>query len=89
MTANELRNHFNRTFGLRERLWPTTFEVDAETYGNCCQAVFDAELERQFPSVLQMEFRLEIALGPNNGLMFKNVELLIKGKNNDRTSANS
>lgn len=43
MTANELRNKFNNEFGLSE--WPKTYEVDAETYGNVCQCIFDYLIE--------------------------------------------
>lgn len=75
MTAKELNKHFVKTFGFNP--WPETFEVDAETYGNVCQAIFDDALEYQFP-VLSDAFRLHIAVGRNNGIMFKNVELLLK-----------
>jgi hypothetical protein len=40
MTSNELRNYFNNTFGLKEK-WPATYEVNAETYVNVCQAIFE------------------------------------------------
>jgi hypothetical protein len=40
MTANELKEHLNRVFGI-EKEWPRTYEVDAVTYANCVQEVFD------------------------------------------------
>jgi hypothetical protein len=79
MTANELRQHFNYIFGL-DAAWPLTYEVDAETYANVCQELFDfkvATLEVQgttYPNVI------DILVGRSNGLMFKNVELIL---NND------
>lgn len=75
MTANELHAYFNRVFGMNEQ-WPKTFEVDADTYGNCCQAIFNS-----FALVHDVGHNCDlysIALGPSRGLMFKNVELILK-----------
>jgi len=72
MTTNELSKHFNSLTS-----YPTTFEVDKDTYSNCCQAVFEYCVEtRQYfnPKIVL------VALGPNNGLMFKNVELILKNE---------
>lgn len=81
MNAKELNRHFVRTFGFNR--WPNTFEVDAETYGLICQDVFDHELTRQFPAV-DVEFKLKIAMGPHNGIMFRDVELLLKGRGDEK-----
>lgn len=76
MTARELAAAFGHQFGFKD--WPKKFEVDAETYGNVCQAVLDNALEIQFPDTHLAEFGLIIAVGPNNGIMFKNVELILR-----------
>lgn len=81
MTANELRSHFNRVFGI-EKEWPKTYEVDAVTYAHCCQSLFDYIVENSddiiFVSTTTREYGIRIWLGKNKGLMFKNVELILK-----------
>ena len=78
MTANQLKEYFNNTFshGLLDN-WPETFEVDAETYANCCQAVFDnkTSLDKEY---YKYGWFGRIAFGHNNGIMFRNVELILK-----------
>lgn len=80
MKSDELKSLFNRIFGLNP--WPEKFEVDAETYGNCCQEVFDYIMNHNKDQVLMSssfdEFAITVILGPNNGLMFKNVELILR-----------
>ena len=71
MTAEELISTLNRVFGM-ENKWPDTFEVDSDTYANCCQYVFNKE-----PSI---PYKALVALGANKGLMFKNVELILEEK---------
>jgi len=73
MTAQELRSHFNDTFGLGE--WPETYEVDHETYANACHFVFKQKLEYD---KMYNRFLLSVTVGSNKGLMFKNVELILK-----------
>ena len=75
MTANELIQFFNDRFILGE--WPDQYEVDYETYANVCQTVFEHE------STEILYFGKEgsgvaVSLGPNHGIMFKNVELILK-----------
>ena len=73
MTINELRSKLN-DFGLNE--FPKTFEVDAVTYANVCQGLFNHLEKCHFrESDLQA---ITVSLGPNNGIMFKNVELILK-----------
>lgn len=76
MTAKELRVMFNEMYGI-DKKWPATFEVSAETYANCCQFVFNYISEEMEWSGHHTE---QIHLGRNNGLMFKNVELIYKAK---------
>lgn len=74
MTAQELKDKFDREFGLSKN-WPSCYTVDAETYGYCCQAIFDSRAN------IHMEgYRLSIWVGPSNGLMFKNIELILENK---------
>ena len=72
MTAQELRHYFNEMYGMHTP-WPETHEVDAETYANCCQYVFDDMYDENF-------IHVPIALGKNQGLIFKNVELIYEPK---------
>jgi hypothetical protein len=66
-TTEELRRKFNNEFRLSK--WPATYEVDSETYANVCQTIFE------WAGDLGL---VKIAIGPNNGIMFKNVELILK-----------
>jgi hypothetical protein len=82
MTAAELKSYFNKEYGI-QRPWPETYKVDAETYANCCQAVFNWHIEHKNIARLGNEKRLfykltEFAIGIHGGLLFKNVELILK-----------
>jgi hypothetical protein len=83
MTTDELHKLFNEEFGLNS--WPITYEVDHETYANVCQSIFihnakDAKLfwdnieNRKAKSDLKA---ISILIGEHNGIMFKNVELIL------------
>lgn len=77
MTAEELIAHFNKTYGLSK--WPSTYTVDPVTYANCCEYVFNLIVA----SGVGIDFggftNVVIYLGTiNNGLMFRNVELVLK-----------
>ena len=77
MTSDELAKHFDTfDYGLLQK-WPKTFEVDAETYANCCQAIFNnkKDYEKEF---YKDGWFARIAFGHHNGIMFKNVELILK-----------
>jgi len=80
MKSNELYKHFQDTFG--QKVWPETYEVDAETYGYCCQAVFDWAIKNRETLLFKRGMGdlsiTQISLGPNNGLFFKNVELILR-----------
>ena len=80
MTANELKAYFNSTFELGE--WPKTFEVDAETYANCCQKIFtqaeelnDIEIMKSGRGYLSLR---KVHVGEHNGLLFAGVELILR-----------
>jgi hypothetical protein len=78
MTSNELRELFSDKFGTDP--WPKTYEVDAETYGNACQTIFNHRIESLTIKRIGNEYWINVALGPNNGIMFKDVELILKDK---------
>lgn len=73
MTASVLIAKLNNTYGMDG--WPSTYEVNAETYGYCCQAIFN-----QSSRIVMITGRapINIHIGKNCGLMFKNVELILK-----------
>lgn len=73
MTADQLRELFIKRFGAKDP-WPAKFEVDAATYGYCCQDVF-SNLEEKYP---RANGTVHVALGSSGGLMFKNVELILE-----------
>lgn len=76
MTSNELRHKFDNIQGK----WPITYEIDHETYANVCQDLFD-NIERDelitFTSSDLSFQRVKVSLGSHNGIMFKNVELIL------------
>lgn len=76
MTTEELRIKFIYEFGLGE--WPRTYEVDAETYINVCNSIFEWAEKDQLVAEITGVIFIRIALGPNRKIMFKNVELLLK-----------
>ena len=76
-TPDELRKHFNKTYGISVQ-WPKTFEVSAELYGRVCQEIFEHNLNYDFDELTDDTLAIDVVLGPNKGIMFKNVELLIK-----------
>jgi|SRR5215471_9820092 len=87
MTALELIHYLNSTYGFHKE-WPETLEVDHETYANCCQFAFKESVlaeETNFPSPTKNPFlAIAVIVGKaNSGLIFKNVELLLKIKKPD------
>ena len=73
MTTEELRIKFNNEFGLGK--WPKIYEVDAETYGNVCNDIINHLVYRY-----ELYRDVTIQIGPNNGIMFKNAELVLSKK---------
>ena len=70
MTTEELRNEMNRNFRVNQS-WPKEYAVDAETYANVCQFIFEVKTRDPDGFIL-------IAIGEKRGIMFKNVELILK-----------
>lgn len=75
MTTNELISFFNNRFQIGE--WPDKYEVDHETYANVCDSIFKHDSTEIMYFNGDMS-RVAISLGPNDGIMFKNVELILK-----------
>ena len=79
MTAPELIRKFNTHFGLDE--WPRTYEVDSHTYACACQYIINIAVVDNRMKIFGKGYGdlgiIEIAIGENNGIMFKNVELLL------------
>ena len=71
MTAQELIQHFNRVYGLRK--WPDKYDVDAHTFAHACDFLL------KNPRIVLEDNHIAIAIGSSRGLMFKNVELILKG----------
>jgi hypothetical protein len=77
MTVQELREIFNREFGLDNK-WPATYEVDMETYVNVCNDCFFFMTKKTSAKKYKGFTRIHIAVGKNYGILFKGVELLVK-----------
>lgn len=78
MTAIELRQFINdigNTKGVEAKL-PDHLDVDPITYANVCQFIFDNHQE----AVITSKFikHIEVAVGINNGILFKGIELIVK-----------
>lgn len=75
MTANELREYFDKTYGLYT--WPEKFEVDSETYANVCQEIFN-KMGKHIALAYSDGYEITVALGKSCGIKFKDVELILK-----------
>ena len=77
-TVEELRNYFNTAYGI-EANWPDKFEVSPLLYARVCQATFDYLISKEAVMNIKENVRVvSIAIGPNGGIWFKNVELVMK-----------
>jgi len=70
MTTEALVKIFNTEFGMSA--WPESYEVDYETYANVCVSVIKERTR------YAINGRIVISIGPNEGIMLKNVELILK-----------
>jgi hypothetical protein len=81
MTASELREYMNKTYGDKFEQWPPTLEVDAFTYAHVFQEMVKWNLRNhQYIMMPGSHYELtRICVGMvGNGLMFKGVELILK-----------
>ena len=74
MIPEQLRQKFNNEFGLSS--WPEKYEVDHETYANICQLIFTNSNKIRLNKILWVD----VSVGPNDGIMFKGVELILEKK---------
>lgn len=74
--VEELISYFNTAFGMNA--WPKQFIVSPLLYANVCQATFKYLVDKG--AVIEHEGIdvISIAIGPNGGIMFKNVELIMR-----------
>jgi hypothetical protein len=77
MTVNELRELFNNLFTVSND-WPETYDVDAVTYANVCNDCFFFMSKKTSAKRYKGYTRIHLAIGKNNGIMFKGVELILK-----------
>lgn len=77
MTITELTLLFNTKYGLNR--WPSEYVVDLQTYVNVVQYMFDNAADvcdtKLWNGKREINF-VRIGIGPHNGIMLKNVELL-------------
>jgi hypothetical protein len=74
MTATELIKKMNDEFGLAKS-WPKFMTVDADTYAHCCEYIFAKLIDNG--TMLFNGTIIHINVGPNGGLYFKGVELIL------------
>jgi hypothetical protein len=85
MTTKELTDYFNDIFGLNP--WPKSFEVDHETYANVVQDILNhkaklGECYRLGNNKVGQYLEYRIQTKPaHNGILFKDVELILKNHN--------
>lgn len=70
MTSKELSKTLCNEYD-KNKAWPRTYQVDHDTYANVCQEWFNRRACPGLPSFIQ------IALGPNGGIVFHSVELIL------------
>lgn len=86
MNADELRTLLAYEYGDKHLPYPPVLEVDAETYGNVCNELIKAELNKEegtlniFKGETHPPFtRIKLFVGVTySGVMFKGVELRMK-----------
>ena len=77
MTAAELRRHLDTISLGPNAQYLRVFEVDAATYGRVCADVFRWCREHNENMINRPPY-VDVALGVNGGIMFKNVELILR-----------
>lgn len=81
MTSDELRRVFNDYYdkhGLEKPI-ESPYHVDAETYGHVCSEILSTKLETGAALIFGNGIVI-VDVGPNRGILFKGVELLIKSE---------
>ena len=78
MTVEELISHINNTIGYQVPV-PETLTVDSDTYANVCWFIATQQIKYTENRELRIIYPL-IAFGKHGGIFFKNIELLLEGK---------
>ncbi len=89
MTVQELRKSLEDQYGLHTK-WPDRLLVDADTYANVCDFVFNRAVENNDPERgVNCNMRVggyyiidNLGLGPHRGIMFKDVEISLRKSEN-------
>ena len=77
-TPEDLLRHLKVTYGIEQR-WPNQFEVSAELYGRVCDALVKYIIAHHvYTMVPGRGYQIELSVGQHGGVLFKNVELIIK-----------
>jgi hypothetical protein len=80
MTVKQLTDYFNQNYGMF-KAFPETYEVDADTYADVCHHLFLLKAtEMEEVGIEPIKFFAKVWLGKHNGVLFKGVELILKGK---------
>lgn len=75
MTAMQLSNKLCKEYDIHNpHKWPRTYVVDYRTYANVCQNYF------HYSHTIGEPRFVSVALGPNGGILFHSVELIMKVK---------
>ena len=83
MKAKDLKRKFNEAFGLDQ--WPKTYPVNHNTYANVCQFIFESKIKNDEHIAFQGNVTdVAISLGPNNGILFKGVELILQMETSEK-----
>ena len=82
MTAQQFRDRINRwgdEYGL-ENPYPSPEEVDADTYANVVKYLVNHRISKEDYVLIGNSKLISLFFGPNNGIMFKGIELIFKEK---------
>ena len=77
LTLSDFTTRLNLQYGIGR--WPKTQRVPPELFGEICVALFDLKMKtKDFKEVGKGLYQIEILIGLNGGVMFRNLEILIE-----------
>jgi len=79
MTSQDLRAIVNDKILSLDRIPPRTILVDTDTYAHVCVTVVSWAMERGIYTEGSGCSFVMFAVGPNQGVMFKGIELVLEG----------
>lgn len=80
-TVEEFVSYLNDTYGFTES-WPKQLEVSPATYGNICDRLIKEKMNNS-NEWYGFVWTIKLYVGNNGGVMFKDIELILVGKEND------